>query len=249
MTRRWCLLLIAAAACARGGAGTPDETPDARSPDAAPDCVKQTYYRDMDGDGHGDPASTVQACEPPVGTAQLGDDCDDNNRERTPGLPEICDALDNDCNPATIEQCPASCSVQRRAPPDNARAYLICNIVTTWTNASTLCGNAGFKLVQIESATEDAYVRNAATAVLGSVEIHIGGTDGATESVWLWEGSGDLFWQGGPAPGGVPVNGRYTNWEGGEPNNDGTEDCLEMRTFGQWNDIHCGETQRFVCRK
>ncbi|HSK01937.1 MAG TPA: lectin-like protein [Kofleriaceae bacterium] len=248
MTRRWSLLLIATVACARGGAGTPDATTSDARPADADACVKQTYYRDMDGDGHGDPASPVEACEPPAGTVAVGDDCDDNNRERNPGLPEICDALDNDCNSATIEQCPATCSA-RRAPPDNARAYLFCNTSTSWGNARTLCANAGYKLVQIESAAEDAFVRNTATAVLGSVAIHIGGTDVATESVWAWEGSGDLFWQGGPAPGGVPVNGRYTNWEGGEPNDDGTEDCLEMRTSGRWNDIPCGESLRFVCRK
>jgi hypothetical protein len=243
VTRRWSLLLIAIAACARGTC-----TPDARPTDAA-DCVKQTYYVDADGDGHGDPGSSVEACEPPAGAVQTSDDCDDNNAERHPALPEICDGLDNDCNAATIEQCPANCSAQRRAPPDNARAYLVCNISTSWTNARTTCNGAGFKLVQIESAAENAYVRNLATAVLGSVEIHLGGTDSATESVWAWEGSGDLFWQGGPAPGGVSVGGRYSNWESGEPNDSGTEDCAEMRTTGQWNDVSCGESQRFVCRK
>jgi hypothetical protein len=249
VTRRWSLLLIAIAACARGGTGTPDATiADARpvEPDA---CMKQTYYRDMDGDGHGDPASPLEACEPPAGTVPIGDDCDDRNAERHPGLPEICDGLDNDCNPATIEPCPATCSAMRRAPPDHARAYLFCNTSMTWGNARTLCASADFKLVQIESAAEDAFVRNTATAVLGDVPVHIGGTDGATESVWTWEGSGDVFWQGGPAPGGVPVGGRYTNWEVGEPNDESSEDCLEMLRSGKWNDIPCAEVQRFVCRK
>ncbi len=245
MTRRWSLLLIATAACARGGTNTP--TPDAQ-PDAA-DCAEQTYYRDADGDGHGDPASPVDACEPPAGTVQTRDDCDDNNAQRHPALAEICDGLDNDCNATSVEQCPAGCTAQRRAPPDNTRVYLVCNVAMSWTAARATCGGAMFKLVQIDDAVENAYVRNAATAVFGTVDIHIGASDSVTESLWTWEGSGDTFWQGGPAPGGVPVGGRYANWEGAEPNNSGDEDCAEMRPSGQWNDDDCGDAQRFICRR
>ncbi|MCD4705553.1 putative metal-binding motif-containing protein, partial [bacterium] len=50
------------------------------------DCVCQ----DADNDGH-----TDQICG--------GDDCDDFNPNRFPGNPEICDGIDNDCNPATID--------------------------------------------------------------------------------------------------------------------------------------------------
>lgn len=67
-----------------------------------PGCLDVTWYRDADGDGHGDPGiSTVDSsCEPPQGYAGLGDDCDDGNRARFPGHAEICDALDNDCDGA-----------------------------------------------------------------------------------------------------------------------------------------------------
>ena len=57
-----------------------------------------TFYADQDGDGFGDPSSTVEGCEPPSGTTATGTDCDDLDPESWPGAPELCDGADNDCN-------------------------------------------------------------------------------------------------------------------------------------------------------
>src|SRR5262249_13474699 len=55
------------------------------------DCDAATFgYRDGDGDGHGD-----QAC---CNGATCGDDCNDASGSVHPGLAEVCDGLDNDCN-------------------------------------------------------------------------------------------------------------------------------------------------------
>jgi hypothetical protein len=240
--RSWYLSLIATAACASGGTGTPD----ARPSDAA-DCAKQTYYADADGDGHGDPAAPVEACAPPAGTVTSKDDCDDANEERHPGREEICDGLDNDCNGATIEVCPTGCMAIRRPPPDHLlHAYLVCNGVATWASARATCASAMFKLVQIDDAAENAFVYNLAVGTFGNVDIHIGGTDSVVEGTWVWDGSVP-FWQG--LSGGMPIGNRYANWEPGEPNSSGTEDCAEMRSGGRWNDDDCGAAQRFICRR
>ena len=67
--------------------------------------LQSTFYPDQDGDGYGDPTMMVMACEAPANhvDSTLATDCDDDNSARFPGNPEICDALDNDCNDAVDE--------------------------------------------------------------------------------------------------------------------------------------------------
>ncbi|MCB9676436.1 MAG: putative metal-binding motif-containing protein [Alphaproteobacteria bacterium] len=56
------------------------------------------YWDDIDGDGFGDGSPTGQACEPPVGAADVDGDCDDGDDSVYPGAPEQCDGIDNNCN-------------------------------------------------------------------------------------------------------------------------------------------------------
>ncbi|MEC7985837.1 MAG: putative metal-binding motif-containing protein, partial [Myxococcota bacterium] len=60
--------------------------------------VRTDFFTDSDGDGFGDPAIVIQACEVPDGFVENGSDCDDNSDLSYPGAEEICDGLDNDCN-------------------------------------------------------------------------------------------------------------------------------------------------------
>lgn len=59
-----------------------------------------TYYVDADGDGFGDAALHIDTCltASPIGYADNGLDCDDNNPDIHPNAAEICDGIDNDCN-------------------------------------------------------------------------------------------------------------------------------------------------------
>jgi hypothetical protein len=59
-------------------------------------CELLPWYTDADGDGHGDAASTVDACAAPVGTVASADDCDDTDAIVFPGSVERCDAADRD---------------------------------------------------------------------------------------------------------------------------------------------------------
>ena len=62
------------------------------------------WYRDADGDGYGDPAGGVQTtCKriDHLGWSLFLGDCDDSNARVNPGQAELCDGLDNDCNPDT----------------------------------------------------------------------------------------------------------------------------------------------------
>jgi len=60
--------------------------------------VLNTYYRDQDDDGFGDPSVTAQACSAPSGFVANDDDCDDTDDTVYPGAPELCDGKDNDCD-------------------------------------------------------------------------------------------------------------------------------------------------------
>jgi len=65
---------------------------------AGPSC--DMWYRDADGDGHGDPSLSMRLCSPPpAGIAVLsGTDCDDTRATVYPGGAELCDGFDNNCD-------------------------------------------------------------------------------------------------------------------------------------------------------
>ena len=57
-----------------------------------------TWYTDSDGDGFGDAASPVQACDQPSDAVTDDTDCDDDAYGVNPAADEICDEIDNDCD-------------------------------------------------------------------------------------------------------------------------------------------------------
>ncbi len=61
-------------------------------------CHSTTYFRDSDSDGYGDPAVSIVACTAPNGFVVNNDDCDDGNENVNPGVAEVHDGIDNDCD-------------------------------------------------------------------------------------------------------------------------------------------------------
>jgi hypothetical protein len=57
-----------------------------------------SWYEDLDGDGFGDPATSVSLCAPPDGFVELSGDCDLVDAATYPGAPEACDDVDHDCD-------------------------------------------------------------------------------------------------------------------------------------------------------
>ncbi len=55
------------------------------------------YYRDADNDTYGG-TQTMTACSRPTGYVELQGDCNDADNTSRPGLAELCDGRDNDCD-------------------------------------------------------------------------------------------------------------------------------------------------------
>jgi len=67
--------------------------------------VRQTFYRDADGDGFGALSMPMDACTAPAGYVVLGTDCADADSARNPAATERCDGVNNDCDAMTDEGC------------------------------------------------------------------------------------------------------------------------------------------------
>jgi len=57
-----------------------------------------TWYADIDGDGYGDAAVSVEACNPPTGYVGDNTDCDDADATQYPMADEYCNGEDDDCD-------------------------------------------------------------------------------------------------------------------------------------------------------
>ncbi|MES2640663.1 MAG: MopE-related protein [Myxococcota bacterium] len=81
-----------------------DDDCDSLVDEADPSLVADTWYADLDGDGHGDPAgATAVDCTVPVGYGEP-DDCDDADANMHPDAEEGCfDGIDSDCD--GIDRC------------------------------------------------------------------------------------------------------------------------------------------------
>jgi len=62
------------------------------------DAVGDLFYADEDTDGYGDPDASVQSCQGATGYVADDTDCDDTDPEVNPGMAEVCNGLDDDCD-------------------------------------------------------------------------------------------------------------------------------------------------------
>ncbi|MBN2493611.1 MAG: hypothetical protein JXR96_03380 [Deltaproteobacteria bacterium] len=168
---------------------------------------------DPDGDGYGD------TC-----------DCGPLDPHRHPGVTEICNGKDDDCDGVVdqIEGCP--CLTQAIG----GHVYSFCDDGVSWDEAEQLCQSYGAHLVTIDGEAENGQIRDVMIDVLHTGDFWIGYSDKDLEGSWGW------------ADGSAPS---YVNWGGGEPNGGTGENCAEVFSNGRWNDTNCSDRKEFVCER
>lgn len=133
-------------------------------------------------------------------------------------------------------------------------AYYFCDVLTDAATARERCSSVGMNLVRVDDAEENAFLNATMTTAMccptsmGVDEqwsgLWIGGSDEATDGLWVWDDGNVPFWMGtydyGTMENGAAIDGRYASWGPNQPDNayDQNEDCL--RTKGLvWHDTPC----------
>lgn len=112
----------------------------------------------------------------------------------------------------------------------NQRCYTTTIESYNWTNARDRCLELGGVLATITSSELNSFIRSSYNAS----NLWLGYNDQSSEGTFVWE-SGEIS--------------SYTNWLSGEPNNSGNEDCVVMRSSGQWDDQNCSLSRVGVCQQ
>jgi hypothetical protein len=197
--------------------GTPEPTPS--------DC---TWYRDLDGDGFGDPADVLDDCIPPGdGWSDRAGDCNDLAPAVFEGAPELCDGADNDCDGTIDDDARCPCRVEHS---QDGHSYLFCDQRMRQQQAANSCENQGYHLVFFETGAENDWVYQ-----------HLLQTEDGTHWIGL-EGDGPLSWQWLD---GSPV--QVYNWAPQHPIS--TFDCAAIGGFFEerWVSTRCSDDKAFVC--
>jgi len=105
-------------------------------------CELSVWYRDADGDGHGDPDFSAKECESPAGYVADGDDCDDDDDKKWNTCPGM------DCVPLTLGlqneftfSDTGTADTSEPEEPVESR-YWHCPDPKNWQEARQVCANA-----------------------------------------------------------------------------------------------------------
>lgn len=113
------------------------------------------------------------------------------------------------------------------------RCYYFSKSQRNWKDSVAACQEVDAQLVTVESDEEqtflDVFLKNKDSAWMGLSDLKREGT-------WQWVD-------------GSPLSDSFRKyWKKGEPNNQGNEDCAELRDDG-WNDTKCDNKKFWICKK
>ncbi|KAL4223856.1 hypothetical protein ACF0H5_017320 [Mactra antiquata] len=112
--------------------------------------------------------------------------------------------------------------------------YHFSNEVENWASAKVICEAMKGQLVEIETAEENYFLGQQAK-LNNHRNYWIALSDVIEEGIWVWMNTL------------TPV--QFTQWHRNEPNNDGTENCVDLYPDGDWNDAKCRDNQYYICEK
>jgi hypothetical protein len=174
----------------------------------------------------------------------IGGLCDAPGCGPTPGLTEVCDELDNDCD--AIADNTGTCGESCVGAIYEGHAYMFCRQRLAFYDAEALCISKGMHLVRMDSDAERDFVRSTMLRFQSGSWPWIGATDRSNTGVWRWL-DGTVFWRGGAD--GTAEGGAYTSWSTGQPSDGGQDHaqrCVQL-VSGGWNDLACAIREEFVC--
>ena len=219
---------------------------------------------------------TDDSCNPDAGCVHVSNDelCDDNNvctegdtcvdGGCVPGPAKDCDDA-NDCttdtcdnvdgcqysdladdSPCTDDGDPCSTDVCKAGVCTHdgsgwsgydGSCYRYFSTKRNWLDAQDHCNSQGAHLVSVKDAAENSFAHS---LIEGDNAPWTGLRDAASEGTWVWSDGTPTTW---------------TNWNSGEPNNSGNEDCMHLYHYPaqsydkRWNDANCGSGYPYLCEK
>jgi HYR domain/Secretion system C-terminal sorting domain/SprB repeat/Putative metal-binding motif/Fibronectin type III domain len=138
--------------------------------------VGTTYYADADGDTYGDPASSLYACSQPAGYVTSNTDCNDFDAAIAPGIADLCNGIDNDCN-GLIDDGIYVCPVPTGAVTSNITSS---GAKLTWSAAACTKANYVSYRKTVQTVIQWTFVTLPAT----SMTMNLSGLIPASEYRW-----------------------------------------------------------------
>ena len=112
----------------------------------------------------------------------------------------------------------------------SGNCYKLNQDLLTWEDAAKKCSEIGGHLASVHSDEENNFIfqtsNNAVT--------WLGGNDMSAEGSWIWSDGSSRS---------------YTNWNSGQPNNNGNQDCQTIGYYAEkWDDDRCTVKRQSICK-
>ncbi|MED6278004.1 hypothetical protein CHARACLAT_019273 [Characodon lateralis] len=117
------------------------------------------------------------------------------------------------------------------------RCFCYFSTPMTWASAEETCLSMNATLASVHNLGEYYYIQGLIKAfTLENKQAWLGGSDAQKEGTWMWSDRSPFH---------------FLNWCPRQPDNYGTQNCLQMN-YGDgkcWDDVLCTIRRHFVCAK